>query len=100
MVATTEFRVYEIKHGKLDAWVRLFLNEVKPLREREGFHIDAAFAIPERDEFVWIVTYEGDADAMRRADAAYYELPEHAPLHQEALLYLEGGSQAITMKVV
>jgi hypothetical protein len=87
----TQMRIYTTFEGKLDDWIRLFRTKVNPLRERRGFRLEAAWAIPERSQFLWILTYPGAEEEFAAADAAYYELPEHAPLHQEALGYLAGA---------
>lgn len=95
----TEIRTYRIKEGKLDAWSEQFKSRVRPLREKHGFHIEAAYAVPAASEFVWIVSYDGTESEFRAADEAYYKLPEHAPLHEEALGYLEGSSSVTVIPV-
>jgi hypothetical protein len=84
----TQLRIYTVKPGKLDAWIDLFRRGVSPLRAAHGFQIDA-WSAPQTDQFVWIVTHEGTIEEFEAADAAYYELDEHVPLHEEALGYLE-----------
>ena len=85
-----QLRVYTLKEGKLDDWARLFREHVRALREREGFSIDA-WTAPERNQFIWLVSRPGTEAEFAEADTAYYALPEHAALHQEALRYLESG---------
>jgi hypothetical protein len=95
----TELRTYNVKPGKMDDWVKLFTLHVRPLRERTGFHVDSAYVLADTSQFVWIVTFDGTAADMAAADAAYYELDEHAPLHQEALGYLEGSASVPAVPV-
>jgi len=85
-----QLRVYTLLEGKLDAWVALFERSVEPLRRRHGFHIQA-WSAPADNRFIWLVEREGDEAAFEAADKAYYELPEHLPLHEEAKGYLKSG---------
>jgi hypothetical protein len=86
----TQLRIYTMKPGKLEDWIALFRRGVSGLRAAQGFEIDA-WSAPSSNQFVWIVRYEGSIAEFDAADAAYYELPEHKPLHEEALGYLERG---------
>ena len=87
---TEQLRIYTLKEGQLDAWVELFTEKVRPLRAAHGFQIDAWTARAE-NEFVWLVRREGSPEEFEAADQAYYELPDHKPLHEQALNYLERG---------
>jgi hypothetical protein len=87
---TRQLRIYTLKEGTLDSWVELFTERVRPLRAANGFEVEA-WAARDENEFVWLVTREGSREEFEAADAAYYELPEHKPLHEEALNYLESG---------
>jgi hypothetical protein len=85
-----QLRVYTVKEGQLDNWVALFKRGTAPLRRANGFEVQA-WTAPQTNQFVWIVDHEGSPEEFLAADKAYYALPEHAPLHQEALGYLEEG---------
>lgn len=74
----SELRRYTINRGRLDDWVQAWRAGVYPLRLRMGFTVDGAWTIPERNEFVWILSYEG-ADWEER-HRAYYESPERRAL--------------------
>lgn len=85
-----QLRIYTMKPGRLDDWVDLFRRGTAPLRAAHGFEIEA-WTVPGKDEFVWLVSRGGSNEEFEAADQAYYELPEHKPIHEEALLYLEKG---------
>ena len=74
----TQLRRYTINRGKLDDFIAAWRNGVYPLRQRHGFHIDGAWAIRERSEFIWLMSYEGEDWDVR--DRAYYASPERAAL--------------------
>jgi hypothetical protein len=86
-----QLRVYTLKEGQLDNWVDLFRRGTSRLRREHGFDVQA-WTSKGTNEFVWIVDHDGSEEEFRAADAAYYALPEHKPLHEEALRYLEEGS--------
>lgn len=85
-----QLRIYTMKPGKLDDWVDLFRRGTSRLRTENGFELQA-WKAPATNQFVWLVSHEGTKEEFEAADAAYYELPEHKPIHEEALLYLEKG---------
>ena len=75
----SQLRVYTIAEGRLDEFVRLWSNGVRPLRERLGFRIDGAWTVAEDSRFVWVLSYEGPGD-FEGADAAYYASDERKTL--------------------
>jgi len=85
-----QLRIYTMKPGRLDDWVDLFRRGTSPLRAEHGFELEA-WTSPATNQFVWLVSREGSDEEFEAADRAYYDLPEHRPIHEEALLYLEKG---------
>jgi hypothetical protein len=85
-----QLRIYTMQDGRLDDWIRLYCERVRPLRERSGFAVEG-FAARGTNQFVWIVERPGSEEEFEAADRAYYEQPEHQPLHEEALQYLAKG---------
>lgn len=75
----SQLRIYTINRGKLDDFVRAWSAGVYPLRRGLGFRIDGAWVVQERNEFVWILSYDGSQD-WQAAEAAYYGSPERAAL--------------------
>src|SRR5262245_41050756 len=89
----TQLRVYTVRRGQLDNWVDLFRRGTSRLREANGFRVQGWVA-RDASQFVWLVEREGSVEEFEAADAAYYRLPEHKPLHEEALEYLEAGQSS------
>ena len=73
----TQLRVFTINKGRLDDFVGAWLDGVYPLRQKHGYRIDGAWTIRERNQFVWLLTYDGPED-WEAKDRAYYAAPERA----------------------
>lgn len=74
----TELRRYTINRGQMDEFIAAWLKGVYPLRQRHGFRIDGAWVIRERNEFIWLLSYDGDD--WEAKNKAYYASPERAAL--------------------
>ncbi|TMB62070.1 MAG: NIPSNAP family containing protein [Chloroflexi bacterium] len=75
---TVELRDYTIQAGQLDRFVELWSRGIRPLHEKKGFHVEAAWRVPAEERFVWVVSYDGpNWDAAQRA---YYDSPERKAL--------------------
>ena len=55
----SQLRIYTINRGKLEDFVEGWKKFVYPLHYQFGFSIPKAWGIRERNEFVWIVSYDG-----------------------------------------
>lgn len=82
----TQLRIYTINKERMDDFVRAWTAGVFPLRQRFGFHIDGAWIIKERNEFVWLLSYDGDD--WEAKDAAYYASSERAALNPDPSQYI------------
>lgn len=83
----TQLRIYTINKGRLDDFVKAWREGVSPLRQKFGFKIEGAWIIKERNEFVWMMSYDGPAD-WDTQDAAYYASPERAALNPDPAQYI------------
>ena len=83
----SQMRLFSIQPGHLDDFVRAWQAGVYPLRLRSGYTIDCAWAIPERHEFIWILSYDGPEDWAAK-EAAYYASPERAAVDPDPRQYI------------
>ncbi len=74
-----QLRRYRIQPGKLQECVAAWRASVYPLRLQHGFEVVGAWTIEERNEFVWILGYDGP-EGFAAADAAYYASAARATL--------------------
>ena len=71
-----QLRRYEMKPGEMDAFVEAWRGAVV-VRRQYGFSVVLAVVDEEHNEFVWVVSHDGDFAA---AEQAYYASPERAAL--------------------
>jgi len=83
----SQLRIYTINKGKLDDFVSAWSKGVHPLRLKLGYRIPSAWVIRERNEFVWILTYDGP-DPWPVKEKAYYASPERAALNPDPAQYI------------
>jgi hypothetical protein len=77
-MATVELRHYDIKPGRMDAFVDWW-TECVQLRKRYGFQVLFAFVDETTNQFVWAVAHDGD---LAQADAEYHASPDLARLFE------------------
>lgn len=82
-----QVRRYRAAEGKLDAFVDAWRRGVVPLRKKFGFTVEGAWSIPETNEFVWVMSYDGP-EGFEAADAAYYESDERSTLDPNPVVFL------------
>ena len=76
-----QMRRYTLKEGAKEAFQRVFLETIVPLRQALGFRILGAYWLSER-EFLWFVAHEDFEEAER----AYYAHPERQKVDPRAYL--------------
>jgi hypothetical protein len=81
-----ELRVYTVRPGAMEAWVREWREHVYPLRLKLGFAVPAAWVVENDDRFVWLLEYDGDD--YESVNAAYYESPERRALDPDPARHL------------
>ena len=84
----SQLRMYRAKTGELDAFIEEWRTNVVPLRRKFGFAVDGAWTIPEKGEFIWVISYDGP-DGFEARDAAYYASPERKALRPDPARHLE-----------
>lgn len=94
----TQLRIYTINRGKLDDFVRAWRAGVYPLRQQLGFRIDGAWVLKGRNQFVWLMSYDGtDWEAQ---DQAYYASPERRALNPDPAQFIALAEQWFLSEVV
>ncbi len=96
----SQWRTYTINRGKLDDFVAAWQAGVYPLRRQHGFQIPGAWTIPERNEFVWIVTYDGTREDWAAQEAAYYASAARAAVHPDPAEYTAQANQWLITPVL
>ncbi|MGW6457112.1 NIPSNAP family protein [Streptomyces sp. NPDC055078] len=71
MPRTTQLRTYTVREGMLDEWVERWRAEIVPLRLEMGFTIGGAWVDRERNQFVWLLSYDGPETFAER-NAMYW----------------------------
>lgn len=79
---TTQLRIYTINRGKLDEFVAAWRKGVYPLRLTHGFSIPAAWVNRERNEFIWLLTWDG-SEPFAEKERAYYASAERAAVEPD-----------------
>ncbi len=77
-----QMRLYTIEAGKMDEWVRGWKAGVYPLRLQHGFSIPGAWVMPETNQFLWMLRYDGP-EGWEAKNAAYYDSPERKALNPD-----------------
>ncbi len=76
---TLQLRTYTLRPGTLEQWIAVWRGQIKPLRESLGFTVPAAWSVPGKNQFVWLLSYTGPDD-WATLDAAFHASPERASL--------------------
>ena len=83
----SQLRIFTINKGKMENFLEAWLKGVYPLRLKHGFKIEAAWVITERNEFIWILSYDGPED-WKAKEAAYYASAERTTLDPDPAQYI------------
>ena len=69
-VMISQLRIYTIKAGSMDEWLKLFYGQLVPIHRDQGLRLDGVWVNTEADEFVWIRSFEDEAEMAAKMD--YY----------------------------
>jgi hypothetical protein len=64
-----QIRIYTINKGEMDAFIEHFTQQTMPIHEQVGWNIISTFVNRPQNEFIWIRTYEDEADRDAKAKA-------------------------------
>jgi hypothetical protein len=74
-----QLRVFTINRDKLADFTKAWQEGVLPLRRKQGFTVPFAWAVPETNQFFWLLCYAGPED-WEAKDKAYYASEERSRL--------------------
>lgn len=80
MPKTTQLRTYTVRDGLLDEWVERWRQEIVPLRLELGFEIGGSWVDRERNQFIWLISYEGPKSFAER-NADYWASPQREQMN-------------------
>ena len=83
-----QLRIYDIKDGLMDEFINEFQTKIVPPRQQYGFDIVGSWIVPDRNQFVWVVTYDGDLEWQAAVDR-YYHSPERSSADFDPDQYIE-----------
>ena len=64
-----QIRIYTINRNEMDAFLKHFKEETMPLHEQVGLPIVATFVNRPQNEFIWVRTFEDEADRDAKVKA-------------------------------
>lgn len=64
-----QIRMYTINKGQMDAFLKHFKEEVMPAHQKVGYPIVATYVNRPQNEFIWIRSYEDEADRDAKGKA-------------------------------
>ena len=67
----SQLRIYTINSGKMDAWLKLFDEKIRPIHEGLGIPIEKTWVNADRTEFLWVRTFNS-AEEIPEKEAAYF----------------------------
>jgi hypothetical protein len=98
-VNMTQLRVFTINRGQMDRFLDAWQRGVLPLRLKHGFRIDGAWVIPERNEFLWMLSYDGP-EPFSAKDSAYYASAERGTLNPDPVQFIARAERWFVTQVV
>ena len=98
-MTTTELRDYLIQAGALEQFVAEWRRGVVPLRLAHGYRIDAAWTIPEKRRFLWLLSLDVERDEWEARNDAYYSDPARAALDPDPARLIESEHHALIRRV-
>lgn len=82
-----QFRMYTINRGKMDEFVRIWQQNVYPLRIKVGFTVSGVWVNRETNQFIWIVSYDGPK-TWEEVEKAYYSSPERQAMNPDPAQFI------------
>jgi hypothetical protein len=95
---TTELRIYTVKEGLLDEWAGRWREEIVPLRRAMGFGVGDAWLDRDKNQFVWLISYDGP-ETFEERNAQYWASPERHEMTLDPADYLVATEKRVVEHV-
>lgn len=96
---TLQLRIYTINRGALQPFAEEWKQTIKPLREKIGFAIPAAWAVPATNQFIWLLQYDG-SQSWATLDKAFLDHPERRAMDPDPARHIARMENVFIEKVV
>lgn len=97
--SVVQLRLYTIDKGRLDDFATAWRAGVYPLRLKMGYQIPFAGKIPETNQFIWLVTYDGP-EPWEQKEAEYYGSAERKRLSPDPAQWIARPEQFMVKPMV
>ena len=97
--SVVQLRLYTIDKGRLDDFAAAWRAGVYPLRLKMGYRIPFAAKIPQTNQFLWLVTYDGP-ESWEKKEAAYYASAERKLISPDPAQWIARPEQLLAQPVV
>jgi tetratricopeptide (TPR) repeat protein len=87
MSGISQLRMYTIKDGRMDEFLKVWREGVYPLRLQHGFRVDGAWVLRNENKFVWIVSYDGP-DSWDARVKAYHDSPARKAMSPDPMQFI------------
>lgn len=94
-----QVRIAKIVPGRMDDFVPAWTANVARIRRRHGFAIEGAWIVQETNEFVWVLSYDGD-DGFAAAEQRYLESDERRNVDEEPASWVLDSRVRAAQRVV
>ena len=95
----SQLRIFTINRGRMDEFIEAWLEGVYPLRRAHGFTIENAWVTEDRNQFLWILSYDGPEE-WESKDTAYYASEERNVLDPDPRQYIARSERRFITPVV
>lgn len=95
---TVQLRTYTIRPDRLDEWVEKWRTRVVPLRRELGFGIHGSWVDRERNQHVWVISYEGE-DTFEEANERYWANSQRDDLNLDPNEYIVAEETRVVEEV-
>lgn len=75
----SQLRIYTINNGKMDEWLKVFEEQLRPIHTKYGIPVERTWVNDERTEFIWVRNFDSVED-MEKKTTTYVTSPERKAL--------------------